>query len=152
MDFVMSSPRIKFLEATRQEILDAVKDTSEFTIKCEGEVTWFVRKSPLPVLRKRKENKKVDRRRDINGGRGRDPHAIGYVLGFPALFIRCWCVKEASRLSYISPLYTVWFCDFWPCLISRCLLKIAGVPENDTKWQEIKDALREKLPEKVRRC
>lgn len=98
IEFVMSSPRIKFLEATKQEVLDAVKDTSEFTIRCEGEDTWFVRKNPLPVLRKRKENKKADRRKDINGGRGRDPHAIGYVQ---CIEVR----KGAIFLTYLFLLY-----------------------------------------------
>lgn len=75
MTFVLSSPRIRALKATKEEILVALDGSVEITVKTEAEGnTWLVRKGPLPTLRKRE--KKGDKRKEDNTV-GRDPHAVG---------------------------------------------------------------------------
>ncbi|KAL8455503.1 hypothetical protein Emag_000632 [Eimeria magna] len=105
VNFVLSSPRIRALKATKEEILHSLKESSEITVNNDekGE-TWLVRKNPLPPLRKRE--KKNDRKKEDNT-LARDPHAVG------------------------------------------CMLRLSNLPSEAPKWQSIKDALREKLPDKV---
>ncbi|CDI78941.1 la domain-containing protein, putative [Eimeria acervulina] len=108
MTYVLSSPRMKALHATEEEVIAALADSSELKIhKDEDSTTWVQRREALPPLRRRekKSNKNID-----DNSIGRDPHAVGCFL----------------RLTHS-----------------------AAAAAAAAKWQSIKDALRETLPQKV---
>lgn len=102
MRYVLSCPRIKSLNITKAEILDALRDSSLVHVK-EGEEgggsTYLYRDSPLPELKERPHhhtphshnNKRFGRggegeqagaggsgqSRACHQGAGRNPHAAG---------------------------------------------------------------------------
>ncbi|KAL8437227.1 hypothetical protein Efla_006588 [Eimeria flavescens] len=122
VSFVLSSPRIRAVSATKEEILNALEGSSEITVKTDdkGE-TWLVRKNPLPALRKRE--KKGDRKKEDNTV-GRDPHAVGCMLrlsNLPAEAPKWQSIKDALRkklpekvqIRYVSRVDAKQQCTVW---------------------------------------
>lgn len=76
VDFVLSSPRMRALKASKEEVLEALSSSTEIGIKTDEKGdTWLLRGAPLPPLRRRE--KKADKRKEDSGAVGRDPHAAG---------------------------------------------------------------------------
>lgn len=76
MYYILTSPRIKALRATKKEILESLAESAEVSCFQEksGDI-WFSRRRPLPVLKKRREF--TEKRKKEQSGITKDPHAVG---------------------------------------------------------------------------
>lgn len=77
--YILTSPRIKALKATRHEILESLAESAEVSVVYEeGGDIWISRRRPLPAMKKRRELTK-EQKRDQNG-MVKDLHAVGCLL------------------------------------------------------------------------